>query len=142
MKAAHLIGLHWKAVRDKLNTYCVFKKINKDHHNENGIDYPRIVVSYGSVPEAEITSCKIDEKGVLEVAFNSGGSPKDMADTFYLFVYCQELQEGCLAPYVTRKDGAITAVIPEAWRTCTLHCYAFFRNKKGQTSHTLYFRPE
>ena len=143
MKAAHLIGLHWKAVRDKLNTHCVFRKINKDHHNENGIDYPRIVVSYGSVPEAEITSCKIDEKGVMDVAFDSSGSSKDMADTFHLFVYCQEFQEGGLVqPYVTRKDGAITAVIPEDWRTCTLHCYAFFRNKKGQTSHTIYFQPE
>ena len=30
MKAAHLIGLHWKAMREKLNTHCVFKKINKD----------------------------------------------------------------------------------------------------------------
>ena len=140
MKAAHLVGLHWNAMREKQNTYSMFKKYNKDRYNENGIDYPRIIVSYGPVPEAEITSAKIDEKGILRVNFNSYGSSKDMSDTLYLFVYCQELQEGGLVqPCVTRKDGAISAVIPEDWRTCTLHCYAFFRNKKGQTSHTIYF---
>jgi hypothetical protein len=121
----------------------MFKKYNKDRYNENGIDYPRIVVSYGSVPEAEITSHQIDDNGVLNVTFNNCGSSKDLTDTFHFFVYCPEFQEGGLVqPYVTRKDGAITAVIPEAWRTCTLHCYAFFRNKKGQTSHTIYFQPE
>lgn len=140
MKAAHHIGLHWKAMREKLNTHCVFKKINKDCYNEDGIIYPRVVVSCGSVPTADITYAQIDEKGVLKVAFESYCSPKDMIDTFHLFVYCPELQEGGLAPYVTRSDGVITAVIPEAWRACPLHCYAFLRNKKGQTSDTIYFQ--
>lgn len=141
MKAAHLIGLHWKAMREKLNTHCVFKKINKDLYNENGIDYPGIAVSYGSVPSAEITSAQMDGNGVLKVTFDSYGTSKDAADTFHLFVYCPELQEGGLAPYVRRSDGVITAVIPETWRANTLHCYAFLRNKKGQTSDTIYFQP-
>lgn len=140
MSAAHRIGLHWMEVRKKKKTYMLFRSLNKNCYNENGIDYPRIQVSFGSSPKAEITSAKMDEKGVLKVTFNNYCSSKDMADTFHLFVYCPEFQEGGLVqPCVTRKDGAIIAVIPEDWRTCTLHCYAFFRNKKGQTSHTIYF---
>lgn len=141
MSAAHRIGLHWMEVRKKKKTYMLFRSLNKNCYNENGIDYPRIQVSFGSSPKAEITSAKTDEKGVLKVTFNNYCSSEDMADTFHLFIYCPKLQEGGLAPYVTRADGVITAVIPEAWRALPLHCYAFFRDKKGKTSDTIYFQP-
>lgn len=138
LKDAHLIGMHWIALREKLNTYSVFKRLNKDKYKENGIDYPNVKVSYGNVPGADMTSVEINEQGVLRVTFDNNCIPKNQNDTFHLFVYCPELRKGGLARYVTRSEGVITAVIPEEWRSYQLHCYAFFRNKKGQTSRTIY----
>jgi hypothetical protein len=56
MKNGHDIGLHWQAVRQKLNTHSVFKKLNKDCYGPDGIIYSRIKISQGSVIGAHITS--------------------------------------------------------------------------------------
>ena len=115
MKEAHLVGLHWHAIREHNSTYAIFRNLNKDCFTPDGeIDLPHIIVSYGTVEQVEITSATINDK-VLTVTFDShiyGGSA---TDEFFLFVYCPALCTGRLATPVPRSAGLVTAVLPPEW---------------------------
>lgn len=87
MKEAHTKGLHWHAVRQKLNTHSVFKSLNKDCYGPDGIDYSRIRISSGTVPGVQITSAEMDSQGVLRVTFESANTSEHGKDEFYLFYY-------------------------------------------------------
>ena len=151
MKDAHLVGLHWQALRERNSTFALFRKLNKNCFTPDGeINLPRVIVSKGSVPEVSITSASIAE-GVLTVTFDSRNHAGDPTDEFYLFVYCPALCTGLLATPVPRSAGEITAVLPDEWLHATpnaasfphsdnqgLHLYAFLRGKKGRTSDTIY----
>lgn len=165
MKDAHLVGLHWLSVREHNSTYALFRKINKDCFTPDGdIDYPRVTVSKGSVPEVAITSASI-ENGVLTVTFDSRHYGGSTTDEFYLFVYCPALCTGHLASPVPRSAGKLTAVLPAEWqketpdnndskdtpalqqsntntlthsKINTFHLYAFLRSTRGRTSDTIY----
>lgn len=151
MKDAHLVGLHWQALREKNSTYALFRKLNKDRFTPDGeINLPRIIVSKGSVPGAAITSASIDE-GVLTVTFDSRHYAGEPTDEFYLFVYCPALCTGLLATPVPRSEGVVTAVLPDGWLRADpdaatfphsdnqgIHLYAFLKGSKGRTSDTIY----
>ena len=138
MKEGHAKGLHWHAVRQKKNTYCVFKSINKDCYGPDGIVYPHIRISSGTVPDVQITSAEIDEQGMVRVSFDGGRTLGHDKDEFYLFVFCPDLREGHFAHPVERIAGLVDAQIPEQWLGHTLHLYAFMRDAKGRTSETIY----
>ncbi len=157
MKEAHLIGLHWHAVREKNSTYAIFRNLNKDCFTFDGeIDHPRIIVSRGSVERVEITSASIDDN-VLTVTFDSRVNGGRATDELFLFVYCPTLCTGRLATPVPRSAGLVTATLPPEWLKPTeptqadtntlthshtnafpLHLYAFLRSTRGRTSDTIY----
>lgn len=151
MKEAHLVGLHWQALREKNSTYALFRQLNKDCFTPDGlVNLPRIIVSKGSVPMVAITVAKV-ENGVLTVIFDSRCYGGDPTDEFYLFVYCPALSTGRLATPVPRSAGIVTAVLPDEWLHAdpdaanfphsdnqALHLYAFLRGPKGRTSNTIY----
>lgn len=152
MKAAHLVGLHWQAVREHNSTYAIFRQLNKDCFTPDvEIDLARVIVSRGSVEQVEITSAAID-KGVLTVTFDSRVYGGKATDEFFLFVYCPALCIGRLAIPVPRTAGIVTAVLPDEWLNAApnaatfphsdnqgLHLYAFLKGSKGRTSDTIYF---
>ena len=138
MKEGHIKGLHWHAVRQKLNTHSIFKSINKDCYGPDGIVYPHIRISSGTVPDVQITSAEIDERGMVRVSFDGGSTLGNNKDEFYLFVFCPDLREGHFAHPVERTLGLVDAQIPEQWLGHTLHLYAFMRDAKGRTSETIY----
>lgn len=142
MKNGHSIGLHWQAVRQKLNTHSVFKKLNKDCYGPDGIDYPRVMISKGSVIGAHIASAEVDADGNLNVQYDGGYMSEESKDQFYLFVFCPDQRDGAFAPPVSRSAGVVTAQIPVGWRGHSLHLYGFMRNKTGRTSDTCYFKPK
>ena len=112
MKEAHLVGLHGQAVREKNSTYALFKRINKDCFTPDGeIDYPRIVVSKGSVRKASITSVTVAD-GLLTVNFDSHAYDGAATDMFFLFVYSSALCAGFLADPVLRSAGHISRPTP------------------------------
>lgn len=138
MKEAHLVGLHGQAVREKNSTYALFKRINKDCFTPDGeIDYPRIVISKGSVRKASITSVTVAD-GLLTVIFDGyvyGGAATDM---FFLFVYSPALCTGFLAAPVPRSAGHITVDLPTEWLGQPLHLYAFLQGYRLRTSDSIY----
>ncbi len=139
MKEGHKIGLHWYAVRQKLNTHSVFKSLNKNCYGANGIDYPHVVISRGSVSIESITSANIGSQGDIHVTFcGCSQSSENKNDEFYLFVFCPDLCAGHFAQPVARSIGRVDAQIPDEWLGHALHLYAFMRNRKGQTSDTIY----
>lgn len=138
MKAGHAVGLHWKALRDKLNTHSVFKKLNKDCFGPDGIDYSRIRISYGSATGVSITSAEIDAQGIVRVSFSNLYTAQDARDQFYLFVFCPDLHDGAFAPPVARYVGQVSAELPAEWRGHTIHLYAFMKSTKSRTSATIY----
>ena len=139
MREAHEEGLHWKAIRDRLNTPSVFKKLNKDCYGADGIDYSRVKISYGSVSQVKITAAEVDAQGNLHVEFHDHYvTDKNKTDLFWLFVFCPDLREGHFARPVERTVGVVDAMIDESWQGHELHLYAFMKNAKGQTSDTMY----
>ncbi len=115
MKAAHLVGLHWHAVREHNSTYAIFRQLNRDCFTTDGeIDLPCVIVSRGTVERVEITSASIDN-GVLTVIFDSHIYGGKATDEFFLFVYCPALCTGRLATPVPRFSGLATAVLPPEW---------------------------
>lgn len=156
MKEAHLVGLHGQAVREKNSTYALFKRINKDCFTPDGeIDYPRIVVSKGSVPMVSITSAVIEDGG-LTVNFYSHAYDGAATDRLFLFVYSPALCAGFLADPVPRSAGKVTALLPDEWlqtaaanasdntntlthsHNQTFHLYAFLQGYRLRTSDTIY----
>ena len=139
MKEAHAEGLHWKAVRDKLDTYSVFKKLNKDCYGADGIDYPCISISYGTLRSVTITAAEVDSQGNVHVEFRDYyATEENKNDLFFLFVFCPDLREGHFARPVERTVGVVDDSIPEKWFDHTLHLYAFMKGTKGRTSETIY----
>lgn len=147
MKEAHLVGLHWHAVREHNSTYALFRKLNKDCFTPDGeIDLPRVVVSRGSVPTVVFTSASIDNgdastgsAGIpLTVTFDPCPYGGRSTDEFFLFVYCPALCTGRLATPVLRSSGRLTVVLPEEWLHKPLHLYAFLRSTRGHTSDTIH----
>jgi hypothetical protein len=158
MKAAHLVGLHWHALKEHNSTYAIFKHLNKDCFTPDGeIDLSRIIVSRGSVESVAITSATID-KNVLTVIFDSHIYGGNATDEFFLFVYCPALCTGRLVDPVPRSAGLVTAVLPTEWLQPTdptqvntntltqshtnafpLHLYAFLRSTRSRTSDTIHF---
>ena len=139
MKAGHQIGLHQKALRDKMNTHCVFKKLNKDCFGPDGIDYPRIKLSFGTVSSVNITAVRVDTQGGVHVEFHDHYvTPKNKHDEFFLFVFCPDLREGRCAHPVERTANVVDAKIPDNWLGHPLQLYAFMRNAQGRTSDTMY----
>ena len=138
MKEGHKIGLHYLAVREKLNTHSVFKRLNKNCFGADGIDYSHILISKGSVSGFSITSAEVDAQGIVRVTFEGNGTPENSRDEFYLFVFCPDLHNGLPIAPVSRTVGFVSAPILEEWKGHTLHLYAFMRNSKGHTSNTVY----
>ena len=137
-KGAHLIGLHWLSVREHNSTYALFRKLNKDCFTLDGeIDYPRIVVSKGSVPMVSITSAVIED-GYLTVNFDSHAYDGAATDRLFLFVYSSSLRAGTLADPVPRSAGRITVDLPTEWLGQSLHLYAFLQGYRLRTSDTIY----
>lgn len=138
MKEAHLVGLHGQAVREKNSTYALFKKINKDCFTPDGeIDYPRLVVSKGSVPMVSITSAVIED-GCLTVNFDSHAYGGAATDRLFLFVYSPALCTGFLADPIPRSTGQITVDLPDEWHDQPLHLYAFLQGYRLRTSDSIY----
>lgn len=139
MREAHEEGLHWKAIRDRLNTPSVFKKLNKNCYGSDGIDYSRVKISCGSVSQVKITAAEVDAQGNVHVEFHDHYvTEKNKTDQFWLFVFCPDLREGHFARPVERTVGVVDAMIDESWQGHELHLYAFMKNAKGQTSDTMY----
>ncbi len=87
MKEAHLIGLHWHAIREHNSTYAIFRQLNKDCFTPDGeINLPRVIVSRGSVEQVEITSATIDN-GVLTVTFDG-----HCISILWLYIHFFEMQ--------------------------------------------------
>ncbi len=137
-KGAHLIGLQWLSVREHNSTYALFRKLNKDCFTLDGeIDYPRIIVSKGSVPMVTITSAVIED-GCLTVNFDSHAYDGAATDRLFLFVYSSALRAGTLADPVPRSAGRITVDLPTEWLGQPLHLYAFLQGYRLRTSDTIY----
>ena len=149
MTEAHTIGLHRHAQRQHLRTYMDFRKLNKNCFTANGdIDYPRIVLSYGSVAKVFFTSVCLDDSGTLHLTFDpclhfGNAAP---TDNLYLFAYSPALCAGILFDPVPRSAESLTLQFPVPTQTIKhlpnqavdIHLYAFLRSRRGNTSGTRY----
>ena len=125
MKAAHLVGLHWQAVREHNSTYAIFRNLNKDCFTPDGeIDLSRVIVSHGTVEREEITSATINN-GVLTVTFDSHIYGGKATDEFYLFVYCPDAKCGVLSAATKRSDKNISTLVPTYWNGMKVHVWGF-----------------
>ena len=141
MTEAHTIGLHRHAQKQHKRTYADFRSLNKDCFTADGcIDYPHITISFGSVAKVMFTSAKLDENSVLCLSFDPhfNTSHCNPDDELYLFAYCPDCSVGCLFEPVKRVATTITVQLPPEWPADRLRLYAFLRDRKGNTSNTIY----
>lgn len=150
MSAAHKIGLAYPARRNHTYPYLHFRSINKDCFTPDGaIDYPRVIISYGTVARVDITSVKIqtiDEsyRRAVTITFDPclQSSNANPDDELYLFAYCPSHCEGVLYEPVPRIASTHTAILPARWflsepsantvepsnnQEVDIHLYAFLR---------------
>ena len=143
MKEAHLVGLHGYAQRKKVSTHNLFIQLNKDCFTPDGdIDFPRVIVSRGSVESVKITSASIGYASTGEpqvlVSFDGRAYGGAATDEFFLFVYSPALCAGRLATPVPRSSGSVSVIVPEEWLDKPLHLYAFLRSTPSRTSDTIH----
>lgn len=159
MSDAAKIGLAYPARRKHTYSYLLFRSINKDCFTPEGdIDYPRVIISHGTIARVDIISVKINATDnpnhrTVTITFapclqSSNAIPDD---ELYFFAYCPTRCEGVLYEPVPRIVSAHTITLPS--NSC--HLYAFLRcpgptantpqdaraaakNRRGQTSSTIY----
>lgn len=144
MTEAHSIGLHHHAQRAHKRSYADFRSLNKNCFTKEGlIDYPNIVLSYGSVAQVTFTSARLDDTHTLHLTYDpalgDGHSRPD--DSLYLFAFCQAWSKGLLYDPVPRPQGSFSINLPHEWPAEGLHLYAFLCNSKGNSSKTIYIQP-
>ena len=140
LKEAHLVGLHQTAVRMQLNTYSVFKKINKDRFGADGIDYSAIEVSRGPVKTVHVTAVQRGADGMPTLAFDSLGTGGAATDMLLVFAY-NPRERTCLpAGAAARAEGTALLELPPEWLGATVHLYAFLRDRRGRTSNTIHIQ--
>ena len=138
---AHLIGLFQHARRNGLRTYADFRRLNKDCFTPDGlIDYPRLVLSHGTVSPVDVTDVHIDASNLLHLTFetNTTLTNAHATDLLFLFAYSAAHGAGILAQPVLRTDGSLLLQLPTDWSPADLHLYAFLCNSRGFASNTLY----
>lgn len=158
MKPAHTIGLDYPARRHNTYTYLHFRSINKDCFTSDGaIDYPSVILSYGTVARVDIISVKVHaikktNSRVITITFDPclqcGNANPD--DELYLYAYCSACCNGVLSKPVSRIAGTHTITLPAKWfdslpvtqtirqshlHAIGIHLYAFLRCP-GPTKHT------
>lgn len=138
MSEAHRVGLRKVALREKLNTQSVFRRLNKDVCSQDGVDYKRVVLSKGPVANVSVTSVELGSDGVLRMEHEMYGNGGSEDDVVYAFVYCAGLREGYLSEGVARGERRVTAALPNVWRGERLHVYVFVKDRVGAASGTLY----
>lgn len=150
MSDAAKIGMAYPARRKKSFPYLLFRSINKDCFTPEGnIDYPRVIISLGTVARVDITSVKIqtiDEsyRRAVTITFDPclQSSNANPDDELYLFAYCPSHCEGVLYEPVPRIASTHTAILPARWflsepstntvepsnnQEVDIHLYAFLR---------------
>ena len=127
MTEAYQIGLHYSASRRHTYPYLLFRSINNDCFTPDGsIDYPRVILSQGSVERVSITSVKTrtskkTTSRTVTITFNPclqhGNAWPD--DELYLYAYCPARCEGALYEPVPRIAGKVTVLLPDEWQQAT-----------------------
>lgn len=135
---AHRIGLADEARHRQLNTFSVFKHLNKNICAD-GIDYASVVVSLGMVPKAEITSADLDDSGLLTIEFDGSQLGGSASDEFLLFVYSPETRRCHSVGAVARAAGSLSVRLSDRYFQRPLHLYAFLVDSRGRTSDTIYY---
>ena len=141
MTEAHSIGLHHHAQRAHKRTYADFRSLNKGCFTKEGlIDYPNIILSYGSVAQVMITSVRLDDAHTLHLTYNPclGDSHSQPDDNLFPYAYCPTCNTGQLYDPVPRHVGSFSIEMPTDWPADSLHLYAFLCNSKGISSKTIY----
>ena len=141
MTEAHSIGLHHHAMREHKRTYADFRSLNKGCFTKKGlIDYPHIILSYGSVAQVIFTSVQLDDAHTLHLTYDPclGTSYSMPDDSLFLYVFCQACSSGLLFDPIPRSTGSFSIELPHEWPSESLHLYAFLRNSKGISSKTIY----
>jgi hypothetical protein len=145
MSAAHKIGLAYPARRNHTYPYLHFRSINKDCFTPDGaIDYPRVIISYGTVAPVVVTSVEIQapdksDRQTVTIHFDPclSCSNSNPDDELYLFAYCPACLAGILTEPVPRIAGSHTVTLPSEWPSVApehptghaagIHLYAFLR---------------
>ena len=141
MTEAHSIGLYHHAKREHKRTYADFRSLNKSCFTQEGlIDYPNIILSYGSVAQVKFTSAQLDDARALHLTYDPciGANHSTPDDNLFLYAYCPACNTGQLYAPVPRLTGSFSIELPPDWPTDSLHLYAFLCNSKGISSKTMY----
>ena len=141
LTVAHSIGFDQAAKRMQLNTYSVFRKVNKDCCGPEGIDYSKVVLSRGSANMIYVSSLHWENRKRLVVAFDNIQCEGATDDHVFLFAYFPEQRKCLTAKPVKRSAGSISISIPTDWQRTPYHLYAFARTGQGITSDTVYITP-
>ena len=137
-------GMLLIASREQMTEGNVFVRDNKRHFLvERGsgavrVDYARLQLSSGSGAPVALTGVVVDADGVLSATWDKCNELRGARgqDVVWLYAYCPACGNGVALTPSRRSAARATALLPDAFRGCGVHLYAFTENAAGDCSAT------
>jgi hypothetical protein len=100
------------------------------------VDYSRLMLSMGDVPQVQLQEMEWSADNVLTVKYDRGlGSAYDHV---YLYIYVPELGRGFLSAGTYRREKRIALALPDEFAGHDAHVYLMVQADDGRWSHSLY----
>ena len=123
-----------------MTSYNLFVHMNQEAFgmadNRLVVDYSRLMLSMGDVPQVQLQAMEWSADNVLTVKYDRGlGSAYDRV---FLYVYVPELERGFLSAGTYRREKRIVLALPDEFAGHDAHVYLMVQAADGRWSHSLY----
>ena len=123
-----------------MTSYNLFVHMNQHaftmSDNRLVVDYSRLMLSMGDVPQVQLQEMEWSADNVLTVKYDRGlGSAYDRV---YLYIYVPELGRGFLSAGTYRREKRIALALPDEFAGCDAHVYLMVQTADGRWSDSLY----
>ena len=104
------------------------------------VEWEQLRLSTGPVAPVAFGVPEVREGNVLSITFerNPLHVRADQYDEVHLYVHCPETGEGYLTAPAYRREGRVSAVLPEGMAGREVYLYGFVTDREGRASETLY----
>ena len=100
------------------------------------VDYSRLILSMGDIPQVELREITWDEDNVLTVKYRQGSGSG--YDHVYMYVYVPSLGTGFLSAPTYRRDRRIALALPDEYAGHEAVVYLMVQSADGRWCDSLY----
>ena len=123
-----------------MTSYNLFVHMNQKaftmSDNRLVVDYSRLMLSMGDVPQVQLQAMEWSADNVLTVKYARGLG--NAYDRVFLYVYVPELERGFLSAGTYRREKRIALALPDEFAGHDAHVYLMVQADDDRWSHSLY----